>query len=62
MYEKREIHAEVWSKTLEEEDCLESFKCRWEVNVMDGEEIGWEGVWTGFIWLKVVISSRLLAL
>jgi hypothetical protein len=34
---------------------------RWEDNMrMDLREIGWGGVWTGFIWLRIGTSGGLL--
>jgi hypothetical protein len=35
--------------------------CRWVDNIkMDHREIGWNGVWTGLIWLRIRISGGLL--
>jgi hypothetical protein len=34
---------------------------KWEDNIrMDVTEIVWEGVWNGFIWLRIRISGGLL--
>jgi hypothetical protein len=34
---------------------------RWEDNIkMDLQEVGWEGVWTGWIWLRIGTGGRLL--
>jgi len=36
---------------------------RWEANTkMDLKEIGWEGVWTGMIWLRIEISGGLFSM
>jgi hypothetical protein len=36
-------------------------KRRWENNFIIGlKEIGWEGVWTGCVWLRIGTSGRLL--
>jgi hypothetical protein len=33
---------------------LERLRYRWEYNAkIDLKEIDWEGVWTGFVWLRV---------
>jgi len=34
---------------------------RWEDNIkMHLQEVGWEGTWTGLIWLRIGISGKLL--
>jgi hypothetical protein len=36
-------------------------RCRWEDNIkMALTKIGWGRVWTGFIWLRIGTSGRLL--
>jgi hypothetical protein len=32
---------------------------RWEDNIkMDFQEVGWEGAWTGLIWLRIRTGSK----
>jgi hypothetical protein len=39
---------------------LTRLRCSWEDGIrMDVRKIGWQGVWSGFAWLRIVTDGRL---